>query len=40
MQEPKPNISGETAPAGTFEVDRRAAVHGEMKRQHEKRQRR
>jgi len=39
MQAPKPNTGVET-PARTFKVDRRAAIHGEMKRQHDERQRR
>lgn len=39
MQAPKPNTGVET-PARTFKVDRRAAIHGKMKRQHDERQRR
>jgi hypothetical protein len=39
MQAPKPCTGGETQ-ARTFKVDRRAAIHAKMKRQHDERQRR
>lgn len=40
MQEPKPNTRWRDVGPVTIKVDRRAAIHGKMKRQHDERQRR